>query len=159
MTIYETEVPGVGHKFELEIDGDERLVVIIHHDGKRDVYRRPDPDADSEQLFSLTGKQARQLGSILEGAYFQPVELDEVKVPLGEAIIEWVEVESNAPVVDETLSDANIRKQTGVSVLAIQRGEETIPNPEPDTTVRAGDVLVTLGSREEQSSLEDLVED
>ncbi|SFR86108.1 potassium/proton antiporter regulatory subunit, CPA2 family [Halomicrobium zhouii] len=159
MTIYETEVPGVGHKFELEVDGGERLVVIIHHDGKRDVYRRPDPDADSEQLFSLTGKQARQLGSILEGAYFQPVELDEVEVPLGEAIIEWTEVGADAPVAGETLADANIRKRTGVSVMAIQRGGDTIPNPGPDETIETGDVLVTLGSREEQSSLEELVED
>jgi TrkA domain protein len=158
MTIYETEVPGVGHKFELEIDGDERLVVIIHHDGNRDVYRRPDPDADSEQLFSLTGKRARQLGSILEGAYFQPVELDEVEVPLGEALIEWTEVEAGAPVVGETLADCDIRNRTGVSVMAIQRGDETIPNPDPTTTIEAGDVLVTLGSREEQSTLSDLVE-
>jgi len=159
VTIYETEVPGVGHKFELEVDGDERLVVIIHHDGKRDVYRRPDPDADSEQLFSLTGKQARQLGSILEGAYFQPVELDEVEVPLGEAIIEWTEVAADAPVAGETLADANIRQRTGASVLAIQRGDDTIPNPGPDTAIEAGDVLVTLGSREEQASLGELVED
>ena len=158
MTIYETEVPGVGHKFELDIDGDERLVVIIHHDGKRDVYRRPDPDADSEQLFSLTGKQARQLGSILAGSYFQPVELDEVKVPLGEAIIEWTEVDADSPIAGQTLVDANIRKRTGASVMAIQRGEETIPNPAPDTTITAGDLLVTLGSREEHSALLDLVE-
>jgi len=159
VTIYETEVPGVGHKFELEIDGDERLVVIIHHDGKRDVYRRPDPDADSEQLFSLTGKQARQLGSILEGAYFQPVELDEVEVPLGEAIIEWTEVGADAPVVGQSIADCDIRSRTGVSVMAIQRGEETIPNPGPDATIETGDVLVTLGSREEHSALSDLVED
>ena len=157
MTIYETEVPGVGHKFELELDGDSRLVVIIHHDGNRDVYLRPSADADSEQLFSLSGRQARQLGSILEGSYFQPVELDEVEVPLGEAFIEWHEVESEAPVVGDTLGNANFRKRTGASVMAIQRGEETIPNPGPETTVRAGDVLVTLGSREEHASLADLV--
>lgn len=157
MTVYETEVPGVGHKFELELDGDQRLVVVIHHDGRRDVYRRPDPDADSEQLFSLTGKQARQLGSILEGAYFQPVELDEVEIPLGEAIIEWHEVGEDAGVADRTLAESNVRKRTGVSVMAVQRGDETIPNPGPETTIETGDVLVTLGSRQEQSALSDLL--
>lgn len=42
MTIYETEVPGVGHKFELDIDGDERLVVITgdrHDPALRTDYR------------------------------------------------------------------------------------------------------------------------
>ncbi|MFP4629067.1 MAG: potassium transporter TrkA, partial [Halobacteriales archaeon] len=85
MTIYETDVPGVGRKFELEIDGGARLVVLIHHDGKREVYRRPSEDEDSQKLFALDGKRARQLGSILEGAHFQPVETDDVEVPLGEA--------------------------------------------------------------------------
>ena len=155
MTIYEAEVPGVGHKFELELDGDERLVVIIHHDGKRDVYRRPDPDADSERLFSLSDKQARQFGSILEGAHFQPVDLDEVEVPLGDSLIEWYDIDESAPIVGETLAESNLREEIGVSVVAIQRGEATIANPEATETVRAGDTLVVLGTREEQHEFEE----
>jgi TrkA domain protein len=158
MTVYETELPGVGHKFELELDGDERVVVLIHHDGRREVYLRPGKDQDSRKLFGLTGKQARQLGSILEGAHFQPVEMDEVQVPLGEGIIEWVEVDSSSPLVGRTLRDANVRGQTGASVIAIQRGEETLSNPTPETTVEAADILVTLGSRTEQRALSELVE-
>lgn len=158
MTVYETEVPGVGHKFELELDGDRRLVVLIHHDGKREVYVRPHEDADSEKLFSLSGKQARQLGSILEGAYFQPVELDDVQVPLGDSIIEWVDVEPDSPVVGEAFDEAEIRERSGVSVIAIQRGEDTIANPEPTTVIESGDVLVALGSREEQQAFEELIE-
>lgn len=159
MTIYEAEVPGVGHKFELELDGQERLVVIIHHDGKRDVYRRPSPDADSDQLFSLTGKQARQLGSILEGAYFQPVELDDVKVPLGDALIEWYEVDETTDISGMTLADSNLRERVGVSVIAIQRGDETIANPRPEETVRAGDTIVAIGTRDEQNELQALLRD
>lgn len=159
MTIYEAEVPGVGHTFELELDGDERLVVIIHHDGKRDVYRRPDPDADSEHLFSLSAQQARRLGSILEGAYFQPVALDDVRVPLGDAIIEWYEVGTASEVAGETLAASGLREQTGVSVVAIQRGEETIPNPDPDERIAAGDTLVALGTREEQQAFGAIIDD
>lgn len=158
MTIYETEVPGVGHKFELELDDDERLIVLIHHDGKREVYLRPGENQDSQKLFSLTGKRARQLGSILEGAHFQPIEMDEIQVPLGEAIIEWVEINSQSPVVGQTLRASNIREQTGVSIIAVQRGDETIANPTPDTTIEADDILVTLGSRDEQQAFSALVE-
>ncbi|GAA0196548.1 cation:proton antiporter regulatory subunit [Haladaptatus pallidirubidus] len=157
MTIYETEVPGVGHKFELELDDDERLIVLIHHDGKREVYLRLGENQDSQKLFSLTGKRARQLGSILEGAYFQPIEMDEVQVPLGEAIIEWVDIDSSAPLVDQSLRAAHIREQTGVSIIAIQRGEETIANPTPDTTIEADDILVTLGTRDEQQAFSELI--
>ncbi|MFC7197851.1 cation:proton antiporter regulatory subunit [Halosimplex aquaticum] len=157
MTIYETEVPGVGHKFELELDGEERLIVLIHHDGKREVYRRPGENQDSQKLFSLTGKRARH-GSILEGAHFQPIEMDEIQVPLGEAIIEWVDIDSSSPLVGQTLRAANIREQTGVSIIAIQRAEKTIANPMPDTTIEADDILVTLGSRDEQQAFSELVE-
>lgn len=157
MTIYETEVPGVGHKFELDLDGGERVIVLIHHDGKREVYLRPGENQDSQKLFTLTGKRARQLGSILEGAHFQPVEMDDIQVPLGESIIEWVEVDAASPVVGQTLRAANIREQSGVSVIAIQRGEETLANPTPDTTIEADDILVSLGNREEQQALSELV--
>ncbi|WP_248904304.1 cation:proton antiporter regulatory subunit [Halocatena marina] len=158
MTIYEADVPGVGHKFELELGGDKRLIVLIHHDGKREVYLRPGENQDSERLFSLTGKRARQLGSILEGAYFQPVEMDDIQVPLGEAIIEWVDVSPSASLVGHSLRDANIREQTGVSIIAIQRGEETIANPQPNSTIEAGDILVSLGTRAEQRAFTELVE-
>ena len=157
MTVYETEVPGVGHKFELELDGTERLVVLIHHDGKRELYLRPAPGEDSRPLVGLTGKQARQLGSILEGAYFQPVEMDDIRVPLGESIIEWVEVEPGSALVGRSLGDCRVRERTGVSVMAIQRGEETIANPRPDETLEAGDILVALGDREEQAEFRTLV--
>src|SRR6056297_984305 len=125
MTVYEAEVPGVGKKFELDAGDGERLIVIIHHDGKREVYRRPDENADSEKLFAVSGEQARKLGSILEGAYFQPVELENVQVPLGEEIIEWVDVAEGSELDGTTLRDADIRQRTGVSVIAVQRGEET----------------------------------
>lgn len=156
MTIYEAEVPGVGKKFEL--DGEERLIVLIHHDGKRELYLRPGENQDSQRLFNLTGKRARQLGSILEGAYFQPVEMDDIQVPLGEAIIEWVDIDPDSPLVGQSLRAANLREQTGVSVIAIQRGEETIANPKPETTVEASDILVTIGTRDEQQPFSKLVE-
>lgn len=152
MTIYEAEVPGVGHKFELELDGDSRLIVILHHDGKREVYLRPDENADSQKLFDLPGKRARQLGSILEGAYFQPVEMDEIQVPIGEAIIEWNEITPESTLVGQSLQEAKIRERIGVSVIAIQRGDETIGNPQPDTVVQVDDILVTLGMRDEQQA-------
>ena len=157
MTVYETDVPGVGKKFEVEIDGDERLVVLLHHDGKREVFYKPDADSDAERLFTLRGRLAREVGAILQGAYFQPVETEDVEVPLGEAIIEWLDVSEGSPLADRTLAEAHIRRETGASIIAIQRDAETIANPDPTETIAAGDILVTLGTREEQTAVEALV--
>ena len=159
MDVYEADIPGVGRKFELPTGASgERLIVVIHHDGKRELFVRPSQGADSERVASLTGDQARTLGSILEGAYFQPVELEQIRVPLGEAIIEWIDVEPDSPLAGTTLRESDARRQTGVSMIAIQRGEETIANPGPDEEVQPGDILVALGTREEQAALAKLVE-
>jgi TrkA domain protein len=157
MRVYESEVPGVGRKFELELAGEKRVVVVVHHDGRCELFRRDGPDADSEKILDLKGEQANRLGSILEGAYFESVDVDSLSVPLGEAIIEWVEVTPASPVTGETLETSDIRSETGTSIIAIQRGEETISNPAPETEIETGDLLVAVGTREEQAELDALV--
>ena len=159
MTVYETDIPGVGRKFEIDEEerGGARLVVLLHHDGRREVFRRPSPDADSEKLFDLDARTARRLGSILTGTNFETVDVAELEVPLGEAIIEWWEVEEGSDLAGTTLGDAHVRRETGVSVIAVQRGEMTIPNPDRTYEIQPGDVLVTLGTRAEQGAFEDLL--
>lgn len=158
MSVYETDIPGVGRRFELELSGDERVVVVVHHDGRCELFRRKDESADAERVLDLSSDQANKLGSILEGAYFESVDVDELSVPLGDAILEWVDLSESSPLVGDTLGDADIRAETGVSVIAVQRGTETVSNPSPSFTLEAGDVLVAVGTREEQSAFQELVE-
>lgn len=149
MTVYESDLPGVGKKHEIELDDGSRLVVVTHHAGKREVYRRPSEDADSEKLFELSDKLARQVGTILEGAYFQPVKTDRIETLLaGNVVIEWIDVAPESTLIGVTLADADIRQQYGVSIIAIQRGDETIPSPGADTTIESGDTLVVLGQKD-----------
>ncbi|AHG03677.1 potassium transporter TrkA [Halobacterium sp. DL1] len=158
MVIYEADVPGVGKRFDVEVGDEERLVVIVHHDGRREIYRRDHPDADAEKLFDLSSSEARQVANVLQGADFQPLDLDEVDVPLGNAFMEWVEIPDDSPLTGETIADAKLREQTGTTVVAIQRDDETIGSPEPDTVLSTGDILVVIGSREEQRALDTLLE-
>jgi TrkA domain protein len=155
MTVYETDVPGVGKKFEVDVGGGARAVVLLHHGGRVELFRRPDPDADSEKVFELTSQQANYLGSILEGAYFEAVDMDQLEVPLGDAVIEWVDITEESAVAGKTLAEADLRAVSGVSVIAVQRGPDTVPNPDPDFRVAADDILVTLGTREQQAVFAD----
>ncbi|WP_435101291.1 cation:proton antiporter regulatory subunit [Halarchaeum sp. P4] len=158
MSIYETDIPGVGRRFEMELTGDTRLVVVVHHDGRCELFRREDEDADGEKILDLSSDQANKLGSILEGAYFEAVDVDELSVPLGDAIIQWVDVPEASPLADETIAESNVRNETGATIIAVQRGEETIPNPGPEFELAGGDILVAVGTREEHAALEDLVQ-
>lgn len=157
MSVFTTDIPGVGRRFEMELAGETRVVVVVHHDGRCELFRREGEDADSEKILDLSSDQANKLGSILEGAYFESVDVDELRVPLGGALLEWVEVPGDSRVVNETFGDANIRNETGASIIAVQRDEETIPNPGSEFVIQSGDLLVAVGTREEHATLAEFV--
>ncbi|ELZ95231.1 hypothetical protein C440_09142 [Haloferax mucosum ATCC BAA-1512] len=158
MTIYESDLPGVGKKHEVELDDGSRLVIVTHNSGRREVFRRESADSDSERLFELDDKLARQVGTLLEGAYFQPVQSTTIETLLGDStLIEWVEVGADTEVAGQTLAESNLRQVTGASVIAIQRGDEVIPSPGGDATLEAGDTLVVIGPREACRNFAELV--
>lgn len=53
----------------------------------------------------------------------------------------------SAPLVGQTLAEANLRRRWKVGVVAVRRGETTFPNPEAEFAFAGGDVLVILGTR------------
>lgn len=158
MEIYESDLPGVGKKHEVDLTDGSRLVIVTHNTGKREVFLRPDEDSDSEKLFDLSDRQARTVGTILEGAYFQPIESDSVETALGgDTLLEWFAVDKESPLVGETLESGRIGEKTGVTVVAIERGDKTIGSPMPDDEIKVDDTLVIIGSRDECEAFEELL--
>ncbi|MFB1065779.1 cation:proton antiporter regulatory subunit [Natrinema sp. H-ect4] len=158
MTVYESDLPGVGKKFEVELENGERLVIVTHNTGKREVYLKADGDADSEKMFEASDRLARKIGTILEGAYFQPVQAEQVETMLSDdTYLEWYGVAEEAEVAGQSLAEANIRERTGVSIVAIQRGETLISPPTPETILEVGDTLVVIGDREDCAQFEKLL--
>lgn len=157
MAVYETDLPGVGKKFEVDLDGEAQLIIVIHNTGKRELFFRQNPNADSDKLVELSDKLARQVGTIMEGAYFQPIRTNEISTVLDEGtIIEWAKVTSESELIDKTLAESGIRQRTGVSIIAIQRDDKTIQNPPPDVMIKEGDTLVSIGDRESHQEFERL---
>ncbi|WP_435100379.1 potassium channel family protein [Halarchaeum sp. P4] len=84
------------------------------------------------------------------------VVLEEVGVPdamrgaLPEAVERLVrgELADDSVYAGRTLVDINLETETGVRVIAIRRGGDWIPNPGPETTLEAGDVLLLRGPEE-----------
>ncbi|MCG1003444.1 MULTISPECIES: cation:proton antiporter regulatory subunit [Halobacterium] len=153
MTVRETDLPNVGRKYELDLAAGGRLSVVIDHDGTRTLYRQPAGDGDAERVAELTGEEARQFGAVLGGAYFQPAESETADVPVGDARIEWFDVTDDSPLAGNSVGASTIG-ESGATLLAIQRGSDTIANPGDEEVIESGDVLVTLGTRAEQRDLE-----
>lgn len=67
-----------------------------------------------------------------------------------------VTVRAGAPVANRTLQDLQLRNRHHLTVLAVKRDEQTIPNPNGDFRVLAGDQLIMMGSAEQFVSSADL---
>ncbi|UFP95919.1 cation:proton antiporter [Gloeobacter morelensis] len=70
----------------------------------------------------------------------------------------WFTVKPNSPLVGLTLAQADIRRLTGVSVMAIRTGSETNRYPGPQTVLKAGDRVLAVGNSEEDRAFEELLE-
>jgi CPA2 family monovalent cation:H+ antiporter-2 len=71
--------------------------------------------------------------------------------------IEWLSVSAESPLTGRTLSDTQIRSQTGASIVAILRGDELITNPGPDHVFQENETLAVLGTPEQRTALEKLI--
>ena len=59
--------------------------------------------------------------------------------------ISRVEVQPDSPLADKTLAQSELRGQ-GITVLAIVRGAQTIPNPGAEVKMKTGDELISFGN-------------
>ncbi|MGH3130393.1 MAG: cation:proton antiporter regulatory subunit, partial [Gaiellaceae bacterium] len=136
----ETRLPGVGVKYTLRLDGGGRLAVILHNDGKRELYWFPHADDEEpESVIALDDDEARQLGAVIGGAYERPKIVEDLEMALGELLIEWVPVPDSSPAVGRSLAETAFRARTGITVIAILREPESVSGAQPDDVIQRGD--------------------
>lgn len=159
MDVYETDLPGVGKRFELPVHDGSTVVVVVHNTGKRELFLKADAEADADRLLALGDEEARALGSVLEGIHFQQTPTDGSSTLIGgDTIIEWYTLGADSPLVGHTLAEFDLRERTGVTVIAVERGPDAYPSPDPTFELEADDVIVTIGRSDEQAELEALLD-
>jgi TrkA domain protein len=146
LDLQETRLPGVGTKFTMRLASSGRLALILHNDGKRELYwfRHPG-DEEPRAVITLDDDEARQLGAVIGGAYERPKIVEDLEVALGELQIEWMPVPDTSPWIGKTLAEAGFRAKSGITVIAILREPEPVSGARPDDFVERGDTLVTVG--------------
>jgi TrkA domain protein len=147
MEVREIELPGIGRKYAIRTDEGDRLTIIIHNSGHREIYLFEKGAEFPTAAVRLRDQDARRLGAILSGAYYQPVGDADLATILGQMTIDWHEVKP--PLAGRTIGDLRIRAETGANVIAILRDGQAIPNPGPETRLLEGDTLVVAGTREQ----------
>lgn len=148
MELKETHLPGVGRKYTLEVRQGGQLIILVYNTSQRELFWIEPQEDDPSFSIKLTEEEARELAFILGGVRYQPLPADKVNFLLREVVMEWLDVEEGCDMAGHTLAELELRRRTGVSVIAILRGGRTIPSPDPyKDRIQPGDTLVAVGTR------------
>ena len=143
--VTETDLPGVGIRFDLQTDAGRCVGVVAHQTGRRDlvVYDRRDIDRARESV-ELTEDEGHTLGELLGGS---PVleHLDDAVHRLEDLVISWVKIASESSLAGLTLAEATLRTRTGAGVVALVTESGSIPIPGGNERLEAGDTAVVVG--------------
>jgi TrkA domain protein len=158
LDLRETRLPGIGTKFTLGLAGGGRIAVIVHNDGKRDLYVFPRASEDEPRaVIALDDDEARQLGAVIGGAFERPKIVEDLEMALGELLIEWEPVPDTSPWIGKTLAESGFRAKTGVTIIAILREPEPVTGARPDDVIQRGDTLVTVGKAGQYGAFRELL--
>ena len=146
--VTETQLPGVGVRWDFTTADGERVGVLSHRSGRREimVYDRNDPDA-CRTVLHLSEGDTRTLSELL-GASHVTEALAAIQQQVEGVAIDWVTVPQGSGIAGSTIGDGRFRTRTGVSIVAVVRADTTIPAPGPELALRGGDVAVAVGTPE-----------
>lgn len=158
-TIKETTLPGVGRKFQIEATSGDKLVIVIHDDGTRELYHftRKDPDRVAS-VVTLADSEARQIAGIIGGLTYVPKALPSAEIVLDDLLLEWYAIEKGSACIGKTIRDLQVRTASGASIVSIIEPDRAKRiNPEADTILNEGATLILAGDRKTIASLKQLL--
>ncbi|MCT7356577.1 cation:proton antiporter regulatory subunit [Streptomyces sp. 15-116A] len=158
MDVNEVLLPGVGARYEFVNHEGDRIGVVAQRSGEFElvVYPGDDPD-EARPVFRLTGEEADTLAEILGAPRIAERFADLTREVPG-LNAGQVEVRPGSPFVGRALGETRACTRTGASIVAVVRGEDVIASPGQAQTLRAGDTLVVIGTREGIAGVQRIVQ-
>ena len=165
--IRQTPLPGVGLRHELTTRSGQRVCVVSHRTGRRDIvlFTAADPDAAGASV-ALTADESASLAELLGGTQLT-ASLAGLQHSIEGVALDWVPIPPASPFAGRSIAAAGVRSTTGVSIVAVLRPSgaapqkvpaHAFPAPRPDFVLQAGDTLVVVGTPEGIEALVELLE-
>lgn len=145
--VRESDLIGIGKKYQIETEAGDNMVVVIHDDGTRELYRADAEDNETHCVMTLSDEESRQVAGILGGLSYKPKALETIEVALDDLRIEWYKVGEASDGVNKSIGQLEVRQRTGASIIAAIHNEETLINPGPDYIIMPDTTLVIAGKK------------
>ncbi|MGF7048970.1 TrkA domain protein [Paenibacillus sp. DS2015] len=158
MNVRETDLPGIGKKFQVTTRGGDKLIIIIHDDGRREMYHfeYDDPD-ESISMITMDDDEARIIAAIVGGMTYVPKALEKVDMAFDELIIEWYKLDNSYAAIGKSIGELNVRQNSGAMIIAVVENHKKHVNPGPDFVIPSESTLVVVGEREQQKSFKQIL--
>jgi monovalent cation:H+ antiporter-2, CPA2 family len=75
----------------------------------------------------------------------QKTTFSDLKFALPDVEVRMAWVGEGSPFSGKTIAEINLRRQYGITLLAVRRGSEVMSNPDSATVLSSGDILIVLG--------------
>lgn len=145
--VRESDLIGIGKKYQIETEAGDNMIVVIHDDGKRELYRSEDDDSETHCVMTLSDEESRHVAGILGGLSYKPKALETIEVALDDLRIEWYKVAEANDGVNKSIGELEVRQRTGASIIAAINGDDTVINPGPDYVITPNTTLVIAGKK------------
>ncbi|HIQ51507.1 MAG TPA: hypothetical protein EYH54_06095 [Nautiliaceae bacterium] len=140
MKIKKEKLYSIGTRYTIELESGEILEIIDFLNGKKELFLLENDKIKG--FLSLTEDEAKEIGFIL--ADLKDIEK---KVEIKDKImLDWFLIKSNYYALNKKIKDLEIRKKTGATVVAIDRGKKILIEVSPEETIKEGDKLLLMGS-------------
>ncbi|MBB6416185.1 cation:proton antiporter regulatory subunit [Streptomyces sp. AK010] len=156
--VNEVLLPGVGLRYEFVNRDGDRVAIVAGRSGDFElmVYTSDDPD-EARPVVRFTSEEADTVAEILGAPRIAERFADLTREVPGLSAGQ-IQIGPGSPYAGRVLGDTRARTRTGASIVAVVRGEEVIASPGPAQGLRAGDVLVVVGTREGIAGVQRIVE-
>jgi TrkA domain protein len=149
--VRESDLIGIGKKYQIETEAGDNMVVVIHDDGKRELYRSEGDDSETHCVMTLSDEESRQVAGIIGGLSYKPKALETMELALDDLRIEWYKVGAPRDGVNKSIGELE------ASIIAAIKDEDTIINPGPDYVITPGTTLVVAGKKANIKQLKEIL--
>lgn len=145
-SVGETNLPGIGLRYDFVTQKGERLGVVHHRSGRRElvIYEHEDPDCVALGV-ELDESESRTLAELLGGAKVAE-RLTKLQQSVEGLAMDQLVISPGSIYDGRAISDTAARTKTGASIVAVLRRDQAFPAPGPDFMLEGGDNLIVVGT-------------